>query len=112
MAFADAVQRMLDAHYRTMGVDVVWTPVGGAPLALKALGNLGDDTPDVTGFGALNTAADTLRVRISEIEALAPGVTPQQGDAIAIGVDAFRINAAPRQRRPRRLEWVLELGAA
>lgn len=108
-AFDDA----LDALYEdpNLGIDIVWTPVGGAAFALRALPMLGDRiaSPDVA-FGSMNTAVKRLRVRVSEVAARAPGVAPLKNDTVAIGADAFVINGAPRKEDARRLQWTMEVG--
>lgn len=110
---------MLDDVYGVAGVACRWTPAGGAALSFTGLVGGGDQAARVGAmFGQVNFPGRMLKARYAELAALAPGVTPLGGDAIATLDDdgnvtgSFLISGDPRREDPRRLEWTFELGDA
>ena len=113
MAFADAVLRMQDAHYSTMGVSCTWTPAGGGVVAFTGLRVGADEAAPIHSLvGTVNVSPRQLRIRIRELVTAAPTFEPSAGDAIATPDGSFVINGDPRKHSARRLEWIVDLADA
>lgn len=117
MAFADAVQRMRDRQYATMGAPARWTAAGGLPLAFTALlVGEGDQVGQLRDVVAqFVTKPLCLRARATEFATLAPGVTPLDGDlfdlldANGAVIASYQASGDPKLMHARRDEWEIEL---
>lgn len=116
MSSADDIQAMLDDVYGVCGIPAQWTPAGGAPLTFTALVGGGDQVAQFHGLTAqMNVEPMFIKARVSELAALAPGVVPADGDAVASLDDAgnvvaiFVVTGQPRREDPRRMEWTMDL---
>lgn len=115
MAYLDSLLAAQDALYARMGVAASWTPAGGVLVACTALQGAGDQAMAMRGvIGRANVEVRTIRVRVRELAATAPGVTPLQGDAVVTPDGNFLITGDPRHPDTdhRRLEWEFDLADA
>lgn len=110
MAFADDVAELLDVAYGEFGVSVTWTPAAGQPRGLVGV---------LTTAQAIETfhegprrpgARRVLKLRVSEVAAVASGASLAKGDRFAAGGEDLQLINPPRREDPRQLEWTLDLG--
>ncbi|MFN4229841.1 hypothetical protein [Parvibaculum sp.] len=97
-------QKAIDAAFRHMGRDAVYTPAGGEPLNVRVLFTRPDAMADVLGerrFGP----SQLIELRKSEVAA------PKKGDLIAIDGRTYKLDQ-PSQPDDRRLKWRAALNPA
>lgn len=92
---------MIDACFRTLGIDVLYEPVSGQPARTIRVVARRPDT--VTALGTSRIAASTavFDVRVSEVPA------PQAGDRITCDGVVHTVHGEPLRDRER-LVWTLE----
>jgi hypothetical protein len=95
--FAGAV----DATFAAFGIDAVYTPSGGEPVAVRVIVKRPDT---IVGFGETRIHAETavFEVRVSEV------VSPRPGDQLTVGGQAFITQGEPERRDPDRLVWTVD----
>ena len=101
-AFAAAIE-MLFAD-PNIGVEVIYTSDGGAPVVVRAVVRRPDE---VTSFGDARLWSETTRVdlRVTEVP------QPRPGDRVEIEGEAFLIQGEPIRDRER-LVWTVDLRPA
>lgn len=93
--------QMLDACFARLGADAVYTPQGGAPVAVRVIARRPDQ---VIGFGETRLHAETtvFDVRASEV------TNPNPGDVITFDGATFVVQGEPVRSDPDRLVWTLD----
>jgi hypothetical protein len=96
--FQDAV----DATFAAFGIDAIYTPAGGEPLAVRVIARRPDT---IVGFGEMRIHAETatFEVRASEV------ANPRPGDQLAVDGKTFVIQGEPERRDPDRLVWTVDV---
>jgi len=96
-AFAAAIDRLF-AHF---GVVAVYTPQGGAPVAVRVIARRPDQ---IVGFGETRLHAETtvFDVRVSEV------ASPRPGDTVTFDGATFVLQGEPVRGDPDRLVWTLD----
>ena len=100
-AFASAV----DATFAAFGIDALYTPAGGEPVAVRVIARRPDA---IVGFGETRIHAETatFEVRASEV------ASPRPDDQLAVGGETFLVQGEPERRDPDRLVWTLGMRPA
>jgi len=83
-----------------LGVDAIYTPEGGDPVALRVI----PSRPDAAvSFGQRSFVAETATflVLVEDVADLC------EGDALRVGSDDFVVQGAPR-RDDRQVYWIVE----
>ena len=98
--FAIAVATAVDACFRHLGRDAVYTPDGGEPVTVRVVARRPDE---IVGLGDTRIHAGTtlLDVRVSEI------AEPRPGDRLVIDGEDYLVQGEP-VRDAERLIWTLE----
>lgn len=110
MSFADELAGLQAEAYATFGVDLLLLREGFSPILLRALPDNADATASFEHIGRRRVARAVYRVRVSEMEASAPGFQPKPGDGVQVGVEAFEVVNQPERKDKLRTEWTLECG--
>ena len=97
-AFVGAV----DATFAAFGIDAVYMPAGGEPVAVRVIARRPDA---IVGFGETRIHAETatFEVRASEI------ANPRPDDHLIVDGQTFVIQGEPERRDPDRLVWTLDV---
>jgi hypothetical protein len=95
-AFAGAV----DATFAAFGIEAVYTPAGGEPVAVRVIARRPDT---IVGVGETRIHAETatFEVRASDV------ASPRPGDQLTLGSVIFVVQGEPERRDPDRLVWSL-----
>ncbi len=92
---------MIDACFARLGADAVYTPQGGAGVAVKVIARRPDEV--IGAFEAsLHTETAVFDVRVSQVAA------PEAGDTIAFQGTTYVVQGEPRRDDPDRLIWSLD----
>jgi len=103
---ADIFTQMVDDIYTSpVARAATYTPEGGVAAAVRVLRIELDPLVDSGTFSHVGKGA-ILAVRISDVAA------PAIGDAVAVGGLSYKVQAKPRFRNERALEWRLDCAAA
>jgi hypothetical protein len=96
-----AFQGAVDATFAAFGIDAVYTPAGGDPVAVRVIARRPDT---IVGFGEtrIHAEAATFELRASEV------ASPRPGDQLTVGGETFAIQGEPERRDPERLVWTLD----
>lgn len=95
MAFIDDVAALHATIYGVLGFPALWTSDAGINLPLTLLVDQADQAAQIGGLGRQTLERNVFRVRVSEIQQVAPGAQPKKGDILQL-VDA---TGAPQGRR-------------
>ena len=99
--FAGAV----DATFGAFGIDAIYTPPGGEPVAVRVIARRPDT---IVGFGETRIHAEsaTFEVRASEV------ANPRPDDQLTVGGNILIVQGEPERRDPDRLVWTLDVRPA
>ena len=102
MTFEAMASEALDTVFAEFGLDAVFTPQSGEPLAVRVLARRPDE---IVGFGEtrIHTETSVFEVRTSEI------TDPRPGDQLTLGGIDYVIQGEPERRDPDRLIWTLDV---
>ena len=95
----------MDATFAAFGIDALYTPAGGEPVAVRVIARRPDA---IVGFGETRIHAETatFEVRASEV------ASPRPDDQLAVGGETFLVQGEPERRDPDRLVWTLGMRPA
>jgi len=96
------LQGAVDATFAAFGVDAVYTPAAGEPVAVRVIARRPDA---IVGFGETRIHAETatFEVRASEV------ASPRPDDQLTIGAETYAVQGEPERRDPDRLVWTLDV---
>jgi hypothetical protein len=91
---------LIDACFQRLGVEVTYTPHGGAPVSIRVIAKRPDE---IVGLGDTRIHSETalFDVRVSEVPA------PRPGDALIVDGATYAIQGEPVRDRER-LVWTVE----
>jgi hypothetical protein len=103
--------------YGEYGVPALWTSDIALSVPLTILPDQADQAGQIGGLGRQTLERNVFRVRVSEVEANAPGVHPKRGDIVQL-VDAtgapigrrLSIIDPPARNDTHQTEWTLVCG--
>ena len=100
-----AFQGAVDATFAAFGIDAVYMPAGGRPLAVRVIARRPDT---IVGFGETRIHAETavFQLRTSEV------ASPRPGDQLTVGSGTFVVQGEPERHDPDRLVWSLDVRPA
>lgn len=95
----------VDATFAVFGIDAVYTPAVGDPVAVRVIARRPDT---IVGFGETRIHAETatFELRASEV------ANPRPGDQLTVGGDTFVVQGEPERRDPDGLVWTLDVRPA
>ena len=93
-------QGAVDATFAAFGIDAVYTPAGGEPLAVRVIARRPDT---IVGFANTRIHAETatFELRASEV------VSPRPGDQLIVDGQTF-VQGEPERRDPDNLVWTVD----
>lgn len=97
-AFAGAV----DATFAAFGIDAVYTPTDGDPIAVRVIARRPDT---IVGFGETRIHAETATFEVRASEVADPG----PGDQLIVDGEGFVVQGEPERRDPDRLVWTVDV---
>jgi hypothetical protein len=100
MGFQQAAGRAVDSLFIRLGIPAIYTPAGGAPVAVTITRSQPDEIVDVVA-SRVHTATEIFQLRVAEVP------NPQAGDSLQVGGDTFTIQGEP-VRDQHGLVWRLE----
>ena len=88
-----AFQGAVDATFAAFGIDAVYTPVAGEPVAVRVIARRPDT---IVGFGETRIHAETatFEVRASEV------ASPRPDDQLTVDSETFVVQGEPERRDP------------
>jgi hypothetical protein len=95
----------VDATFAAFGIDALYTPAGGDPIAVRVIARRPDT---IVGFGEIRIHAETatFEVRASEV------ANPRPDDQLMVGGETFVVQGEPERRDPDRLVWTVDVRPA
>jgi RNase P/RNase MRP subunit p29 len=93
----------VDATFAAFGIDALYTPAGGEPIAARVIAKRPDT---IVGFGEtrIHTETATFEVRASDV------ANPRPGDQITVSGEILLVQGEPERRDPDRLVWTMDAG--